>query len=129
MNSKIRLLQIFNLSSPPRLGRGPSSSGRLSGRRRPRPPPPPATASFPVAAATAGAHAGPALRSPKSETGKGGAAAAGSPAPVARRRSAAVRPHRGSQGPPAGLGGAEGGAAARGYSARREKRSASRRGG
>lgn len=85
MNSKIRLLQIFNLSSPPRLGRGPSSSGRLSGRRRPRPPPPPATASFPVAAATAGAHAGPALRSPKSETGKGGAAAAGSPAPVARR--------------------------------------------
>lgn len=98
------VLGLTDLSSPPRLGRGPRSSGRLAGRRRPRPPPPPATASFPVAAATAGAHAGPAIRSPESETGKGGAAAAGSPAPVARRRSAAVRPRRESQGPLAGLG-------------------------
>lgn len=69
------------------------------------------------------------LRSPRPGKGAQRPQEAPRPSPAARRRSAAVRPHRGSQGPPAGLGGAEGGAAARGYSARREKRSASRRGG
>ncbi|XP_035869440.1 translation initiation factor IF-2-like [Phyllostomus discolor] len=114
-----------DLSSPPRLGCGPRSSGCLTGRRRPRPPPPPATASFPFAAATAGAHAGPALLSPETEAGKGGAGAAEYPELVASRRSDAACPHRGAAGPAwprlgcellraRPRGGAEGGAAARG---------------
>lgn len=114
MNSKIRLLQIFNLSSPPRLGCG----GRLTDRRRPRPPPPPATASFPFAAATAGAHAGPALPYPENEAGKGGAGAAEIPAFVASRLClstpggcGALLP--GATGRELFRGGAEGGAAAR----------------
>ncbi|XP_077905229.1 uncharacterized protein LOC144377684 isoform X2 [Ictidomys tridecemlineatus] len=67
-----RVRSNTNLSSPPRLGCGPRSCGRFTGRRRPRPPPPPATASFPFAAATAGAHAGPALPSLETEAGKRG---------------------------------------------------------
>lgn len=113
MNSKIRLLQIFNLSSPPRLG-----CGRLTGRRRPRPPPPPATASFPFAAATAGAHAGPALPSPETEAGKGGAGTAENPAFVAGRRCLSTLGgcgalQAGAIGRELLRGGAEGGAAAR----------------
>ena len=93
------VLSHTDLSSPPRLGCGPHSSSRLTGRRSPRPPPPPATASFPFAAATAGAHAGPALPSPETETGKGGAGAAENPALVASRRSAVACPHRGATEP------------------------------
>lgn len=114
-----------DLLSPPRLGCGPRSSGCLTGRSRPRSPPPPATASFPFAASTAGAHAGPALPSPETKAGKGGAGAAENPALVASRCSAAACPHWGAAGPAEpGLGcellrarpqgGAEGGAAARG---------------
>lgn len=124
MNSKIRILQSFDLRSRPRLGCGPRHSGCLTGRRRPRPPPPPATTSFPFAAATAGAHAGPALPSPEIKAGGGGAGAAENPERVASRRSDAARPHRGAARPArSGLGGellrvlprgAEGGAAARG---------------
>nr|XP_058146615.1 basic proline-rich protein-like [Dasypus novemcinctus] len=85
-----------DLPSPPRLGRGPRSGSRLTGRRRPRPPPPPATASFHfAAAATSGAHAGPALPSPEAEAGKGAVRAAEDPALVASRRSAAACPHQG----------------------------------
>lgn len=113
MNSKIRFLQIFNLTvlnmnahdswsfkihetkwtvlrSPPRPGRGPRSRGCLTGRSSLRSPPPPATASFPVAAATAGAHAGPALPSPETEAGKGGAGAARDPELAASRRLSAL---------------------------------------
>lgn len=112
-----------DLWSPPCLGCGPRSSGRLTGRRRPRPPPPPATASFPFAAATAGAHAGPAPPSPGTEAGEGRAGAAQDPALVAGRRCAAACPRRGAAGRRAGPGceplrarrrRADGGAAARG---------------
>lgn len=124
MNSKIRILQSFDLWSRPRLGCGPRHSDCLTGRRRPRPPPPPSTTSFPFAAATAGAHAGPALPSPEIKAGGGGAGAAENPERVASRRSDAACPHRGAARPAcSGLGskllrvlprGAEGGAAARG---------------
>ncbi|XP_053437977.1 translation initiation factor IF-2-like isoform X1 [Nycticebus coucang] len=81
-----RVRDNTDLSSPPRLGCGPRSGGRLSGRCRPRPPPPPATSSFPFAAATAGAHAGPALPSPETDAGKGGAGATEIPTFVASSR-------------------------------------------
>lgn len=94
-----------DLSSPPRLGRGPSSSGRLSGRRRPRPPPPPATASFPCRCRHRRRSCGTRASFPGGETGKGAQRPQETPRP-----SPAAAPAlsvRTGVGPPAGLGGAE----------------------
>lgn len=95
-----------DLWSPPRLGCGPRSSGRLTGRRRPRLPPPPATASFPVAAATARAHAGPALPSPETKAGKGGVGAAENPA-LSPAAAAPLPIHTGDSGASLAGGGCE----------------------